>query len=266
MHKRATTTTTAVLLMAAPAVGQQAEQSPPPPPPPPEQREQAPPPAAGPLESADRIAQRMFFEGASLMDAQLAERSAARGGEGGAITPDVSFFAIPEPEPTVLRQHDLVTVVVREESASKTAGATDLSKSFEIDAAIRDYVNLNVSDLRLNAASSDLALRADAERGFSGDGQVDRKDSFVTRITAEVLDVKPNGTVILRASKTIINDDNEQTFTLTGTCRTEDITADNTVLSTQMHDLQLEKQTSGPVRDTTRRGFIPRLLDRINPF
>ena len=41
---------------------------------------------------------------------------------------------------------------------------------------------------------------------------------------------------------------------------------DNTVLSTQLHNLNLEKHTDGAVRDATKRGFIPRLLARLNPF
>ena len=40
----------------------------------------------------------------------------------------------------------------------------------------------------------------------------------------------------------------------------------NSVLSTDLHDLDLQKVTKGAVRDTTKRGILPRLLDFINPF
>jgi flagellar basal body L-ring protein FlgH len=55
-------------------------------------------------------------------------------------------------------------------------------------------------------------------------------------------------------------------FVLTGVCRVQDITTDNSVLSTQLFDLDVRKTHSGAVRDGTKRGFVPRALDWINPF
>lgn len=220
----------------------------------------------GATETAEEAAARMYLSGRSLLQAQ-ASLQAEMGTQGDPRLDDrVSFFAVPEPEPTIIQKHDLVTVIVREESSAKTAGKTDLSKEMSIDARLQDYLRLDLSELSVEGRPSDLAIRGEAGREFQGDGKVDRKDSMVARITAEVLDVKPNGTLVLQARKRIATDEEEQVFILTGTCRTLDITADNTVLSTQLHDLNLEKQTSGAVRDATRRGFISRVLDRINPF
>ena len=44
------------------------------------------------------------------------------------------------------------------------------------------------------------------------------------------------------------------------------LTTDNTILSTQMYDLDLQQTTQGTVREATKRGWLPRLLDAINPF
>ena len=90
--------------------------------------------------------------------------------------------------------------------------------------------------------------------------------SIIMRVTAEVVDVKPNGTLVLQARQRIKTDDEEQTFTLTGTCRAEDITPDNTVLSTQLFDKDVTKIHTGAVRDTTKRGLLTKLLDVLNPF
>lgn len=244
------------LLLAAPAAAQTSE---------PAERPPVEPSAPDAAETAEEIAQRMFVSGNSLMQAQIDGMDGARSRPVG-IDGRVSFFAVPAPEPTVLRKHDLITVIVREESASKSAGKTKQQKEYELTAALREYIDIDFSDLRLRSNESDQAVDFKAEREFSGKGDTDRRDSFVTRITAEVIDVKPNGTLVIQARKRIASDDDEQTFILTGTCRTADITADNTVLSTQLHELNLEKHTKGPVRDATRRGLIPRLIDRISPF
>ena len=109
-------------------------------------------------------------------------------------------------------------------------------------------------------------LKLSGSRNLKGEAQVDRTDVLTARIGAEVVDVKPNGTLVLQAHKFIKTDDEEQTFTLSGICRAEDVTPDNTVLSTQMFDKNLSKTHTGAVRDTTKRGWIPKLLDALNPF
>jgi flagellar L-ring protein precursor FlgH len=86
------------------------------------------------------------------------------------------------------------------------------------------------------------------------------------RITAEVLDVKPNGTLVLKGRKDIQVADEFQRFVVSGVCRAEDVTADNTVLSTQLKDFDLRKTQKGSVRNATKRGWATKLLDALNPF
>jgi len=78
--------------------------------------------------------------------------------------------------------------------------------------------------------------------------------------------VKPNGTMVIEAVKHIIVDKEEHTIKLSGICRIEDVASDNTVLSTQMADLELSKQSKGEVHDVNKRGWLNGLLDRFTPF
>ena len=270
--KQHATTAALMLAAAAPALAQQAPPQPQQPPQPPTRPNVDPqtgrpvpgPAAASPTETAEEAARRMFLGGGSLLQAQLAAEQNGYPGTG--LTPNVGFFAVPPPEPTLIRPHDLVTVIVREESAAKSTGKLDVKKEASIKAAIDQYVALNFRSLSLNNRVGNDGIAGGATANLKGDGTMDRKDSFVTRLTASVLDVKPNGTVVIEARRRIVSDDEEQTFVLVGTFRKEDLTPDNTILSTQLHDLNLEKHTRGAVRDATRRGFIPRLLGKLNPF
>lgn len=181
---------------------------------------------------------------------------------------DVSFFAVEEPEPKVVKKHDLVTIVVREESEFSSEGTTDLKKEADINAKVDAFIRFSLDNfaLKSNVGTPAPEIDVTASRNFKGEASVDRADSFTARLTAEVVDVKPNGTLVLQARKRIKTDDEVQQFILTGICRAEDISADNTVLSTQMFDLELDKSHRGAVRDTTQRGWVPKLLDAINPF
>ena len=179
-----------------------------------------------------------------------------------------SVMAVPKKQPRVLKQHDLVTIIVREESASTIKGTTDLEKSSDLDAKIDSFVKLNLAKLSVDAKNPTVAPELKAEFGHNskGDAQVDRADTFTARIQGEVLDVKPNGTLVLQARKHIDNDGEEQEFVLTGICRAEDVAADNTIISNTLHDLDVKKTTKGAARDTTKRGGVARLLDFLNPF
>ena len=201
----------------------------------------------------------------SLLKRELAAKTAP----GPVGLEQVSFFAVPKPEPKTIKKHDLVTIIIREESEFSSEGTTETTKDMNLQAAVNDLIKLNLRQLQINpggVGDEPLEIDMNASRTFNGEGTVDRSDSLVTRITAEVLDVKPNGTLVLQARKKIKTDEEEKELILTGVCRVEDISADNTVLSSQLHDQDIRMDHKGAVRDSTKRGWVPRLLDILNPF
>lgn len=216
-------------------------------------------------------AQAMQFSGGSLLRASAAAQAgSANGGDPLHDRPtSVSFFAVPEPQPRTIKKHDLLTIIVREESAGSAVATTDLKKNADITALLQQWISLNPKNFAIQGGAQGAnppGIQATGQRDFKGEATADRTDSFTMRVEAEVIDVKPNGNLVVQATKHVKWDDEDQYFTLSGTCRAEDVTADNSVLSTQLIDLDVVKKTSGAVRDTTKRGFIPKLLDKLNPF
>lgn len=201
----------------------------------------------------------------SLLQAQLAAQA-----DPSQVKPSqVSFLVVPEPEPKTLKRHDLVTIVIREESAITSAESKDFKKDAQLDTAVDQFVKLSAvgpSIVGLPSPTNPEEIKIRGNRTWTGQGDLNRTDSLTARITGEVVDVKPNGTLVIQARKRIKTDEEEQQFILTGTCRAEDIGTDNTILSTQLYDLQLQKNHKGDVRDATKRGWIPKLLDLVNPF
>lgn len=203
--------------------------------------------------------------GASLLQAQLS----AQPDPAQAKLEQVSFFAVPEPKPKTLKKHDLVTIIVREESEVQTKGLTDVKKNAELQAQVNQMVKFKLSNLSiygLPTPSAQPGVDILGNRTLHGEGEFDRQDTMTARITAEIVDVKPNGTLVLQARKHIKADEEEQTYLLSGVCRVEDVAADGTVLSTQLHDLDLQKSHKGIVKSATERGVLPKLLDFINPY
>jgi flagellar L-ring protein precursor FlgH len=224
-----------------------------------QQQQPAPPPP-----TAAEAYQR---SGGSLLRASIASQPDA----GQAPLASVSFFAVPEPEPRVIKKHDLVTIIVREESSFSSDGATDFKKEAEFEARIDEFIRVSklIHDLQFEGGGVTdpvPSIKMSGTRDFQGEGSVDRTDKLTLRVTAEVLDVKPNGTLVLQARQRIKTDEEEQVFVLSGVCRAADVTADNTILSSQMFDKDVTKSHKGTVRQATRRGWLSKLLDVVSPF
>lgn len=223
------------------------------------------PGATGANPAPPPLAKAMQQSGGSLLRASMA----ATNDPNPARLQNTSFFAVPAPEPRTLKKHHLVTIIIREQSEFKSEGTTDLKRQADLEAKIEEFIKLSIQNLEIKGGAqgpTPPSVKMSGQRDFKGEATVDRTDSFTTRVTAEVVDVKPNGTLVLQARQRVKTDDEEQILTLSGVCRAEDVTPDNTILSTQLFDKDVTKVHTGAVRDTTKRGLLSKLLDVVNPF
>ena len=206
---------------------------------------------------------------------QGAVASAAASGvapDGETRTSAVNFIAVAPQRPRRYHKNDIVTVIVREDSDSQTTGQGNAKKSQDFDLALQQFLQMTLSQSGVPTVGTvnNPAKLPEIKFAYSNDSKSDanqsRADSFSARISATVVDVKPNGTMVVEAVKQITVDKEVQTFKLTGVCRAEDIGVDNTLLSTQLANLTISKQTTGMVHDGTKRGWLNQLIDRISPF
>jgi flagellar L-ring protein precursor FlgH len=205
--------------------------------------------------------------GGSMFQAQAATVNVSNNGGGGGIAA-ISVFAVPRPQPKLIKAHDLITIIIREESEVSSQSTSDIKRQTDLGAQVNQFVKLNVKNLEIENAitGASPSVNVTGTRNSKGEATVDRSDSVIARITAEVVDVKPNGTLVIQARKKIKTDEEEQTLLASGICRVEDITPDNTVLSTQLFDLEFTKMNKGQVRNGTKTGGLTKLLDFLNPF
>ena len=117
-----------------------------------------------------------------------------------------------------------------------------------------------------NLSNGDPGFKFGFQDKYENDGESEREDKFTTTIQAEIIDVKPNGNLVLQARNRDVHDEEGSVVTLTGMCRSEDITPANTIFSSQIAYLELNESNAGAVRDAVRRGWFPRILDWIRPF
>jgi flagellar L-ring protein precursor FlgH len=179
-----------------------------------------------------------------------------------------SLIAVQPPRPRKFKVHDRITIIIREEKRATSDSDLKSDRKWEIEAELKKWIRINEECKLVPQVfpQGNPALEFDYEDKYDGKGKVGRKDSLVTRVTATVVDVKPNGDLVLEAKKDIRVDEDRQIIRLTGICRSVDVTIQNTVLSTQLADARIDIQHSGPARDAARRGWLARFWDLIRPF
>lgn len=181
-----------------------------------------------------------------------------------------SLIAVSEDRARPLQKNDLITIIVREQKKYETQSKSDTEKKWDVNSELSKWFRLYSDPHHILGADKlpygNPAVKFKWDDKRQNDGELDREDMFVTRITARIVDVLPNGNVVFEARKQEKHDEEEILLTLTGTCRAADISPDNTVQSTQVYDLNLSETHTGSIRDATRRGWIPRFLDLLRPF
>lgn len=181
-----------------------------------------------------------------------------------------SFIAVRIPEPRQYAKNDLVTVIIRESFKTDLKASLETDNKVKVDGEITDIIDveklLELVVRPYTYPSGNPTIGVNMKNKWSGEGDYSRSESMTGRITARVADVKPNGTIVLEARQTIIHDKEELAIVFTGTCRAADITIDNTVLSTELYDLHLDKQHKGELKKTTKKGFITHFFDALFGF
>ena len=184
----------------------------------------------------------------------------------------VNFIAVDAPRPKKLRKNDVVTIIVQQDSSYSSTAQSQSEKQQDFDLALQNWIQMHTTQNGVPTATSVGSSGTLPEAKFKYDNNRQnqasqtRQDSLSDRISATVVDVKPNGTLIVEAVAQVTVDREVQIFRLTGICRGEDITPDNTVLSTQLANLSISKKTQGEVHDGVKSGWLNSLIDKVNPF
>ena len=175
--------------------------------------------------------------------------------------------AVKPTPPRTFKVHDLITIIVREQRKFESDGEIETKKKFDVQSqlsALFKPINGTLGAVTFSNGQPNVNLKYKTTLKHEADKE--REDRFTTRLTGEVIDVKPNGNLVIQAKAKMAFDNEITVVTLTGTVRSVDVTPDNSVLSTQLADKDIVVHNEGAVRDGSSRGWLVRILDTLRPF
>ena len=170
---------------------------------------------------------------------------------------------------------DLVTVnIVETSKASKTA-VTQTARESSIDGGInnllgwegrlKNLTSFGRDDVR-NAYDNTTMFKGSLKNSYNGSGSTTRDESMTASITARVIEVKPNGNLLIKGTREVKVNNETQHIILSGLIRPADISPNNTVLSSYIGDAKIEYVGTGSVSDKQRPGWLARAVDFVWPF
>jgi len=161
---------------------------------------------------------------------------------------------------------DLLTVIIIEEATlSKDAKSTTAKKAAMSGSAAVGHPRIDNRDIAWTNATLP-SFSFDANNSFEGGGTMANKDTFNASITVRVMDVAPNGNLMIEGKRAVILQEELMEVTLTGTVRQSDVARDNTIKSTSIADATIKYNSNGPINQNQKKGLITRVWERLNPF
>ncbi|TWU25550.1 flagellar basal body L-ring protein FlgH [Bythopirellula polymerisocia] len=191
-------------------------------------------------------------------------------GRDGLTLEDSSFMyqeLPPESLPRKLQLHSIITVLVDVRSRFLSEGDAQNRKTQSLTAVLADWIRLENGSLKPAPQNDgDPRVAGTLNSQYRVQSDVELLDSLAFRMAVEIVDIQPNGNLVIEGHQTINNNEEQWRISLSGVVRREAIQADNTVSSDAIYDLSIDKEEMGQVRDAYARGWFSKWYDRYKPF
>tara|TARA_R110002095_G_scaffold161803_1_gene140293 strand:+ start:96141 stop:97007 length:867 start_codon:yes stop_codon:yes gene_type:complete len=179
---------------------------------------------------------------------------------------DYSLIYVPAPEPIVVKVHDIISILVDEKSSVTVDSRFNRNRSETLKAELKEFMRISEAGNLAPAALNSPKIDAQLQGRLQSTGQLADREGIQYRIAAIVVDIRPNGNLILEARKSIRTNRDVWEYRLTGEIRSKDVNRDNTALSENIANLNIEKHQRGKVYQSTKRPWGVVLYDWIFPF
>lgn len=157
--------------------------------------------------------------------------------------------------------NDILTIRVLESTAASSAADAKNSKNTSVKGGVDSLFGAEqkVKELPNMAAGK-------VTNSYEGKGSTSRVTTLQTSLAARVVDVLPNGYLVIDGSKEIRLNNETQSVHVTGVVRPEDISRDNVVLSSDVAQMTVRLQGKGVVSQTLKPNWLYNILNAILPF
>jgi len=136
---------------------------------------------------------------------------------------------------------------------------TDASSKFSLSHSAAGIFGNSTGDLT-------ESMGADSKRDFSGNSAFESARQFSDRITVAVIDVLPNGNLVIAGRRRVAVEGDDRVLAISGLVRPVDVSADNTVQSRYVDHLDISYEGQGAESRFVNQGWLGRVTNKLWPF
>ena len=157
---------------------------------------------------------------------------------------------------------DLIMVRLTDSFAANTNGENATSRQFSTKSAVTGLVG------QVGATNSLQNLfNANSATSLDGKGASTMSSSLQLVLSGRVVEVMPNGVLVIEAVRDFTVGNDRQTVVLRGLVRPGDVAIDNSILSSSVTSMELEIKGKGSVADASARpNIVVRTLLKLLSF
>jgi len=156
---------------------------------------------------------------------------------------------------------DVLTIVINEKTQAGKQASSNASKDSEVDSSISA-----VAGLPLKSLLQGIGLNAEAATSYDDKSALSSSNTFSGNVTVTVIEVLPNGNLIVAGEKQIALDKGTEYIRLSGVVQPDTIQAGNTVSSAKVADARLEYRTSAKFDTAEVMGWLGRFFLSFIPL
>jgi flagellar L-ring protein precursor FlgH len=163
------------------------------------------------------------------------------------------------------RRGDIVTVVISEQASASKQASTGTGRTSSLSAGMPNLLGLEKTPVK---GWMDLAnlLNASFSSKFDGSGSTSRAETLSATISTKVVDVLPNGNLMIEGRRNVKVNNEDQIIVLTGTVRSRDVNSENTISSSLIADARINYSGKGIISDRQKPGWLHNVIDAVWPF
>lgn len=155
---------------------------------------------------------------------------------------------------------DIVTIQIVERVTAKQNSTSTIDRSSDTSAGITAFPFVGASKL------GKLDLGASSSNAFSGKGGTESSNTFTGAITTTVIDVLPNGHLVVSGEKQIGVNENVDVLRFSGTVDPRSLQPGSVVASTQVANARLQSRGRGAQSEAQAMGWLSRAFNSVAPF
>jgi flagellar L-ring protein precursor FlgH len=155
---------------------------------------------------------------------------------------------------------DTLTINIVEKTQAAKKSASNAQRAQSIDLSVPNIVGVP------GKSAQGIDVNVKNENKFTGQGDSAANNNFTGAITVTVIDVYPNGNLLVSGEKLVAINQGEEFIRFSGVVNPITVTTANTVASSQVADARIEYKANGYIDSAQVMGWLSRFFLTFLPF